>query len=224
MAANLYSNKLREMLDSPGSFQGTPGFQFARDQGLGAVSRQMSGQRGSGNALAALTKYGTGVAMQDYGNQVDRLGRLAGQEQQYELGQGQLSLGKDRLGLDRELGQGQLSLGQGRLGLDRDTMTAQTGLGRDRLGLDRELGFGAQSNQRRGQDLDFGATMYRSANDYDLGMYGRDNEAQRNWWDYNLGSQAQGTSRYNAETNRGEARSQDWARRQQWTQRDPWSY
>jgi hypothetical protein len=44
---------------------------------------------GSGNALAELTKYGTGLAQQDYGNTIDRLGKLQGQEQSYDLGFGQ---------------------------------------------------------------------------------------------------------------------------------------
>jgi hypothetical protein len=80
----LFSNQLNQMLT--GGYQGTPGFQFALDTGLQAVDRSNSRQRGSGNALAALTKYGTGLAQQDYGNQMDRLGRLQGQEQQFALG------------------------------------------------------------------------------------------------------------------------------------------
>ena len=83
----LYGNQLNKMLTEPGGFQGTPGFKFALDSGLEAVGRSNSRMRGSGNALAALTKYGTGLAQQDYGSQMDRLGRLNGQEQQYDLGQ-----------------------------------------------------------------------------------------------------------------------------------------
>lgn len=86
--ANFYEDQLKGLLGNPGSFQGTPGFQFARDQGLEAANRQFAarGTGASGNALAELTRLGTGYAMQDYGNQVDRLGRLTGQQQQYDLG------------------------------------------------------------------------------------------------------------------------------------------
>lgn len=83
---NLYGNQLNTLLTNPGSFQGSPGFNFALNTGLDGVARQNSRVRGSGNALAALTQYGTGLAQQDYGNQVDRLGRLQGQQQQYQLG------------------------------------------------------------------------------------------------------------------------------------------
>jgi len=87
---NLYGNELSKMFQ-PGGYEGSTGFKFALDTGLDAVNRSNSRQRGSGNALLALTKYGTGLAQQDYGNQMDRLGRLQGQEQQYDLGQTQAS-------------------------------------------------------------------------------------------------------------------------------------
>ena len=86
---DLYGNQLNDLLTNPGSYQGSPGYKFALDQGLQATQRGNSSMRGSGNALAELMKYGTGLAQQDYGNQVDRLGKLQGQEQQFSLGQQQ---------------------------------------------------------------------------------------------------------------------------------------
>jgi len=87
MAINpLYENQLKGLLTDPNSFSGTPGFQFALNSGLGSINSSNSAQRGSGNVLAALTKYGTGLAQQDYGNQRDFLGKMTGQEQQYGLG------------------------------------------------------------------------------------------------------------------------------------------
>lgn len=85
---NPYEKQLQGLLTNPGSFQGTPGFQFAFDTGLEGVNRQLAarGMTGSGNQLAEIMKYGTGLAQQDYGNQVDRLGRFSGQQQQYNLG------------------------------------------------------------------------------------------------------------------------------------------
>jgi len=90
---NLYKNQLNSMLTDPNAFQGTPGFKFALNTGLDGIDRKMAagGFSGSGNALAELTKYGTGLAQQDWGNQVDRLGHLSGQEDQLGLGQGQLA-------------------------------------------------------------------------------------------------------------------------------------
>jgi hypothetical protein len=44
----LYQNQLNAMLTNPGSYQGTPGFQFALNTGLDSVNRSNSAQRGSG--------------------------------------------------------------------------------------------------------------------------------------------------------------------------------
>ena len=87
---SLYSSKLDDLISNPGSFSGTPGYQFARDQGLQATERGMSSQRGSGNILAALLDRGTGMANQNYNDYAKLLGGLSGQEQQYDIGlQGQ---------------------------------------------------------------------------------------------------------------------------------------
>ena len=63
MAANvdLYQNELRRLITDPSSFSGSPGFRFALDQGTQAISRASSANRGSGNVLAELMKYGTAV-------------------------------------------------------------------------------------------------------------------------------------------------------------------
>lgn len=101
---NLYEKQLGDLLTRPGSFQQTPGYQFARDQGMQAIQRSAAakGRMGSGNVLTELSKFGTGLASQEYGSQMDRLGRLLGQEQQY-------GLGRSRLELDEKLGQGGLA-------------------------------------------------------------------------------------------------------------------
>lgn len=93
---NLYGNKLSELISNPGSFSGTPGYQFALDQGLQATQRGMSSQRGSGNALAALMDRGVGMANQNYTDYAKLLGGLSGQEQQYDLGQSQQANAADR--------------------------------------------------------------------------------------------------------------------------------
>lgn len=104
---NPYTNQLNNMLENPGSFQGTPGFQFALNTGMQGVERQQSRNRGSGNALAALAQYGTGLAQQDWGNQVDRLGRLQGQQNQFNLGEEQNRMTANRDANNFTLGQGQ---------------------------------------------------------------------------------------------------------------------
>lgn len=86
---SLYSNQLNALLQDPNSFSGTPGYQFALDQGLQATQRSMSGNRNSGNALAALQDRGNGLANQNYMDYAGFLGKMQGQEQQYDLGQGQ---------------------------------------------------------------------------------------------------------------------------------------
>lgn len=205
--ANVYDNELKRLVTMPGSFSGTPGYKFALQQGQEAVSRKMGGMRGSGNALAALMQHGQGLASQEYGNTVDRLGRLAGQEGQLELGREQNSISRDRLGLDRELGTGQL------------------GLARDRLGLDTELGRGRLAQDGLNSERDFGLGMFRASNDFELGSRNADIAGQRNAWDYdlgrernsiaradgenqfNLGQRGADTAWYNAQTNRGAARS-----------------
>ena len=203
----IYDNELRRLVTQPGSFRGTPGYQFAFDQGQEAVNRKMGGMRGSGNALAALMQHGQGLASQEYGNTVDRLGRFAGQEGQLELGREAGALARDRLGLDRELGTGQL------------------GLARDRLGLDTELGRGRLAQDGVNSDRDFGLGMFRASNDFELGSRNADIAGQRSAWDYdlgrernsiaradsenqfNLGQRAGDTAWYNARTQRGAAQS-----------------
>lgn len=155
MAMNpLYQNKLNDILN--GNFSGTEGGRFLADQGLQAARRGMSSQRGSGNVLAELARLGTGYAAQDRGDEIDRLGRLSGQEQTYDLGLRADALGQGRLGLDTELGRGRLSL--------------------DRTNSDRDFGLGM---------LREGNTAQRNAWDYDIGRRGADSSwanSQTNWF------------------------------------------
>ena len=100
----MYGNALSNLIGTPGSFSGTPGYQFARDQGLQATERANSAQRGSGNVLAALLDRGTGMANQNYMDYAKLLGGLTGQEQQYDLGQSQNANTADRNANDFSLG------------------------------------------------------------------------------------------------------------------------
>ena len=78
------------------TFEGTPGFEFARDQGLQAGERAASagGFAGGGRAQKEAIRFATGTAQQDRGNEIARLlgflgqndagrGQLAGQEESF---------------------------------------------------------------------------------------------------------------------------------------------
>jgi hypothetical protein len=60
------------------NFRNTPGYEFARDQGLDAINRTAAarGMLAGGNTSADLMKYGTGLADQTYGNYLTRLNPL----------------------------------------------------------------------------------------------------------------------------------------------------
>jgi hypothetical protein len=101
---SLYGNKLNDLISNPGGFSGTPGYQFALDQGLQATQRGLSSQRGSGNQLAALMDRGIGMANQNYMDYAKLLGGLTGQEQQYDLGERGAANTADRNSNDFNLG------------------------------------------------------------------------------------------------------------------------
>jgi hypothetical protein len=76
----LYGEKLKKLMDDPNAFEEDPAFQFARDQGLEAVTRKMnaSGFSGSGNMATELMNYASGLAHQYRGTEMDRLANLSG--------------------------------------------------------------------------------------------------------------------------------------------------
>lgn len=71
-------NALRQQVGT--SFQASPGYEFARQEGIRAIDQGASarGMLGSGGRLRELTRYGTGVANQEYQNWLSRLQSLAG--------------------------------------------------------------------------------------------------------------------------------------------------
>jgi hypothetical protein len=72
---------LQRFADTLGpSFQASPGYQFAMDQGVRALDRSAAG-RGmldSGAQRMALMRFGQGLANQEFGNYQNRLAALAG--------------------------------------------------------------------------------------------------------------------------------------------------
>jgi len=86
--SNPYEQRLQELMNNPDAIANTNGYRFRFNEGQQALERSAAakGMLRSGNTLAALTNYGQGAASQEYGNEVSRLGALAGQQNQYNLG------------------------------------------------------------------------------------------------------------------------------------------
>lgn len=78
--ANPYQQRLNALLDNPDSIANTGVYKFAFEQGNEAVNRNLAakGMLKSGNRLAELTKFGQGLASQQYGAEADRLAKLYG--------------------------------------------------------------------------------------------------------------------------------------------------
>ena len=75
-----YQQQLAKLMSDPGSLATSPLYKFAQEQGLEAVNRTAGarGQLGSGNRLADLTRYGTGLAGENFFKMAPLLGRFAG--------------------------------------------------------------------------------------------------------------------------------------------------
>ena len=75
-----YQQQLAKLMSDPGSLATSPLYKFAQEQGLEAVNRTAAakGQLGSGNRLADLTRYGQGLAGQQFFQMAPLLGRFAG--------------------------------------------------------------------------------------------------------------------------------------------------
>lgn len=76
--ASVAGNRLSALLSDPNSVADTPAYKFALEQGLESVNRTAAakGQLASGNRLADLTKYGSGLAAQTYNQTVSNLGNF----------------------------------------------------------------------------------------------------------------------------------------------------
>lgn len=75
-----YQGQLNSLMANPGSFSSSPAYKFAYDQGLEAVNRNLAakGLANSGTRLNELTRFGQGMAGQQYFNQANLLAKLAG--------------------------------------------------------------------------------------------------------------------------------------------------
>lgn len=133
------------------AYRNSPGVDFMVGEGERAITRNAAAMGGSqgGNVMRELMKYGTGVAMQDFGNQFDRLGGLSMQAQQAATGQAGME--GQRANIQTNLGttganmqmQGGLSMGQiaANLASRGAQMEQNRGLqiGRDRMQTGRDI-------------------------------------------------------------------------------------
>ena len=73
-----YRTRLNTLMDNPDSIANTGAYKFAFNQGNEAVNRNLAakGLLKSGNRLAELTKFGQGLASQQYGAEFDRMSNL----------------------------------------------------------------------------------------------------------------------------------------------------
>lgn len=76
--AGAYRKRLNSLMDNPDSIANTGAYKFAFNQGQEALNRQLAarGMLNSGNRLYELTKFGQGLASQQYGAEMDRLSNL----------------------------------------------------------------------------------------------------------------------------------------------------
>ena len=67
-------------LQNPNAFQASPGYEWARNEGIRDIGNSFAARGGaaSGNALRALSEYQTGLAQQDYNNWWNRQAGVAG--------------------------------------------------------------------------------------------------------------------------------------------------
>lgn len=76
--AGAYRTRLNSLMDNPDSIANTGAYKFAFNQGQEGVNRSLAakGLLKSGNRLSELTKFGQGLASQQYGAEFDRMSNL----------------------------------------------------------------------------------------------------------------------------------------------------
>lgn len=166
------ANRLRELIDNPESTRLTGAGQFALDQGLNAAQRTNSRVRGSGGLMAELTRLGTGFALQDRGNEIDRLSGIVRDENNFSLGTEQNRIASTRASNDFTLGSQ----------ANANTLRRNNqdyGLGLYRAGNDFSLGSQANRNTATRNAFDFTLGSQRNANDAEA----RRRQEALDWWD-----------------------------------------
>lgn len=103
------NNQLQQLLSDPSNVSGLPSYQFDQSQGIQALDRSAAsrGMLNSGRSQKDLLRFGTGLADQTYGNQLQRLLGAAGQGAGW-LGAQNATVGQ---GLQGQLGTRQSAFG-----------------------------------------------------------------------------------------------------------------
>ncbi len=73
------AQRLEKLYADPSSIADTPGYKFRLSQGMGNLSgKQAAAHQGWGNEFGAMQNYAQGLASTEYGNEVERLMKMAG--------------------------------------------------------------------------------------------------------------------------------------------------
>jgi hypothetical protein len=130
-----------------------PGYEFMKQQGLGAIRQGMNVGGGGSNIDRAATKFAQDYANTGYQNAFNR---FTGQQQNiYNRLAGIAGIGQTATGQAAQTGLGYGQLGA-QTGLGYDTLGGQLGLGYDQMISRDQLGFGqtmAQFNQGMGANI-----------------------------------------------------------------------
>jgi hypothetical protein len=131
------------------AFYDSPDYQFARDEGLRGIERSAAARGGlaSGNTLAALTRFSSGLATQNFGNYTNRLAGLAGTGQQSAE-----NLGAMRMQYGQQVGQNAVGAANARSSGIANQANIWGGVGNQLAGM-----AGYYANQRK-QPLPYGGT------------------------------------------------------------------
>lgn len=128
-----YRTRLNSLMDNPDSIANTGAYKFAFNQGQEGVNRSLAakGLLKSGNRLSELTKFGQGLASQQYGAEFDRMSNLvnttrAGDISKYGT---ESSAATARYGVEQQ-GQNQLRALLMKNMLDNQQKPTQYGFGR----------------------------------------------------------------------------------------------
>lgn len=74
-----YGDKLKDLYADPSSIENTPGYKFRLNQGMGIIGpKAAASHQGYGNEFRSMQDYAQGLASTEWGNEVDRLSKLAG--------------------------------------------------------------------------------------------------------------------------------------------------
>lgn len=210
-----YQTQLNTLTQNPGSFASSPYYQFAYDQGLNAVNRTAAaaGNLNSGNRLAALTKYGQGMAGQGYFQQANLLSNLAGVNAGSPAAAAQAYQG----GVNRQQDQQSAALaaqkfaqnpnpsGTQSYGLPSGTgyTPAPTQSASDAYTYTADPGLNALNAQYAALTKGYGGTSANSNSSYDMGGYNFGVDSTGGWGGNSLNSGSISSSYYPSDMNFG---------------------